>query len=173
MGKRANITAPYQAFESSGHIYDGHHKYIDMQGKLRADSMIGVTTSMIFHPAWLDLTPHQRCLYLAAKYQYKSAADRPRDNNSDPKYKGISGKNYVYLNERLIDQFAIYSKKNHTTLYKDIKVLVEHGFIVPVEREHNQRTIYQLSDEWQNYKAGFKYIEVNTHKHQYDWVLTE
>lgn len=172
MGKRANITAPYQAFESSGSIYEGHHKYIDIQGRMRADSMIGVTTSMLFHPAWLDLSPQQRCLYWAAKYQYKSAADRPGQHNDNPKYKGNAGKTYIYLNEKIVDQFKIYGK-GHKALYKDTKALIEHGFIVPVEREHNQRTIYQLISEWQNYKAGFKYIEVNTHKHQYDWVLTE
>ena len=98
------------------------------------------------------------------------APDRPCQHHDKEEYKGREGKRYIYLNEHLVEQFNIYAKGNHKTLYKDIKALIEHGFIVPIEQENNQRWIYKLSDEWKNYTAHSKFQETNPNKHTYEWV---
>lgn len=161
----------YEPFESDGYIKNGHHKFVDSKGNERTEYNIGITTSMMFHPAYLDLTPYQRELYRVAKYQYrKGNFESPSKYHDNEEYKGDKGRIYIYLNEHLVEQFRIYAPGNHKTLYKDIKALIEHGFIIPYEQENNQRWIYKLIDEWKNYTAHAKYQETNPNKHTYEWV---
>lgn len=164
----------YESFETTGYLENKHHYFEDMNGNRRSDSKIGITTSMMLHPAYLDLTAQQRNLYLIAKYQYHNAPDMPCKHNENDLYKGRTGKRYIYLNRKLAEVFHVYSDgKNNKSFYRDITALVEHGFIVPIERENNQRTIYLLSDEWKNYIPGMKYTEINKNLHRWEWVRVE
>lgn len=168
MRKNNSLAKNYESFETTGYISNGHHYFDDINGNRRADSMIGVTTSMLLHPAFLDLSNTQKMLYMVAKYQYRNAPDRPCDHNDNEEYKNRA---YIYLNMKLVtDVFGIYASKNKATFYRDIRALTEHGFIVPVERENNQRTIYKLSDAWREYTPGTKYTEINTFNHRWEWV---
>ena len=171
MGKTNKVTA-YESFETRGYIKDNHHYFDDMQGNRRADSKIGITTSMMLSPAFLELTPQQRFLYMIAKYQYYNAPDKPCDHSDSDIYKGKAGKQYIYLNIKLTEVFNVYGKNNRG-FYKDIKALVSHGFLKPIERENNQRTIYQLSSEWANYEPGMCFMETNPHQHRWEWVRQE
>lgn len=174
MSKTAYKPNAYEDFETTGYVQDKHHYFVDINGNKRSDSMIGITTSMFVHPAFLDLTNTQKMLYITAKYQYRNAPDRPCDHNDNDLYKGKDGKQYIYLNLKLATEvFRIYGEKNKATFYKDIKALIAHGFIVPVQRENNQRTIYKLSEEWKHYEPGTEYQEINTNTHRWEWVRCE
>lgn len=164
----------YENFESSGYIAENKHYYNDISGKRRSESMIGITTSMMLSPAWRELNEQQKCLYMVAKYQYHSAPDRPCNNSDNEKYKGSQGKKYIYLNIKLAGVHGIYSNgKNNKGYYAGIKALVEHGFLKPIEKENNQRTIYELIDEWTRYEPGTKFMETNTKQHRWEWVRIE
>lgn len=182
MGKKQRIKytlEPYKDFESNGYIakvknkhgnYEEKHVFISaISGIQRIDSMAGLTMSMLSHPAFKDLKPRQRLLYLYAKSQYQGMADREDFNKTYQEYAGK--KEYIYLNHKLlIDVFEMYTKHTAREMYKDIKVLVEHGFLVPVCKEKNQRTIYKLIGEWQSWTPHKKYIERPGKPFQYEWV---
>lgn len=159
---------PYENFESSGHIgivKDEHGRDVEAHifvpvtsDTTRVDSMVGITMCMLSHPAFKDLKPRQRLLYLYAKAQYKGMVDRNDFEKAYPQYKGH--KEYVYLNSyQMINVFEMYTKHTARELYKDITVLTEHGFLVPVGYdEKSQRIIYKLIGEWQNWEPHKKYV---------------
>ena len=161
MGKKQQgyEAKPYANFESYGYIKDGQHWFTPILGSNdRKDSVAGITMCMLSHPAFLDLKPRQRLLYLYAKAQFKAMAERNDFNDKYPQYKGHP--EYIYLNHKLmIDVFEMYSKHSARELYSDIKILTEHGFIVPVGYdEESQRIIYKLIAEWQNWEPHKKYV---------------
>ncbi len=150
---------PYEPFESYGYIKDGQHYFFPiLSNRERKDSVAGVTMCMLSHPAFKDLKPRQRLLYLYAKAQYKQMAERKEFEEKYPQYKGHP--EYIYLNNKLmVDVFEMYSKHTVRELYSDIKVLTEHGFIVPVGYdEESQRIIYKLIAEWQEWNPHKKYV---------------
>lgn len=157
--RKGYVVKPYMDFESYGYIKDGKHYFTPVLGeKDRIDSVVGITMCMLSHPAYKDLKMRQRQLYLYAKAQYKGMVDRQSFEKAHPEYKGHP--EYIYLNYKLlIDVFEAYSNSNRAEMYRDITVLVEHGFIVPVKRENNQRTIYKLIPEWQNWTPHKKYVQ--------------
>lgn len=161
------VVKPYKDFESYGFIKDGKHYFTPVfGGNDRIDSVAGITMCMLSHPAYKDLKPRQRQLYLYAKAQYKGMVDRKKFEEDHPEYKGHP--EYIYLNYKLlVDVFEAYSKNNRAEMYRDIAVLVEHGFLEPVIRENNQRTIYKLISEWQSWTPHKKYLKRET---KYEWV---
>lgn len=162
---------PYKDFESYGYIgADGKHWFTPiMGGNDRKDSVAGITMCMLSHPAFKDLKPRQRLLYLYCKAQYKGMVDRTEFEKNYPQYKGKP--EYIYLNHKLmIDVFEMYSKHTAREMYKDIKELTAHGFLVPVCSEKNQRIIYKLVSEWQSWTPHRKYAERPGKPFQYEWV---
>lgn len=170
MGRNNTYKAKeYESFLTTGYVENNHHYFKDLNGNRRADSVLGVTTSMFMHPAYMELSGSQIRLYQLALYQFHNAPDRPSDNSDSEKYKGNNGKRYIYLNELLaIGVFKMYG--SNTTFRKDLKALEEHGFLIPVERQSHQRIIYELSTAWKEYVPGMIYKETNTNSHRWEWV---
>lgn len=161
MGKKhQNYEAkPYANFESYGYIKGGTHYFKPVFGDTeRKDSTAAITMCMLSHPSFKDLKARQRLLYLYAKAQYRGMVDRTEFEEAYPQFKGHP--EYIYLNNKLlIDVFEMYSKHSARELYNDIKVLTEHGFMVPVGYdEPTQRIIYKLIPEWQNWQPHKKYM---------------
>lgn len=157
--KQQNYEAkPYANFESYGYIKNGKHYFMPILGDTeRVDSPITLTMAMLSHPAFKDLTPKQRLLYMYAKSQYKAMVDRTKFEEDYPQFKGKP--EYIYLNHKLmIDVFEMYPKSSARLLYKDITALTEHGFLQPVLDESNQRKVYKLIAEWQNWQPHLKYL---------------
>lgn len=170
---------PYESFESNGYVgivEDKHGKKVEKHlfipatsDEPRVDSMVGITMCMLSHPAFKDLKPRVRMLYICAKSQYYGMAERDSFNKNYSEYAGK--KEYIYLNDKLLtDVLKMYSKGARGRMYGDIATLVEHGFLVPVCSEKNQRTIYKLSDEWTNWTPHKKYVERPGKPFQYEWV---
>ena len=159
----------YDDFLTTGYVESNHHYFKDLNGNRRADSMIGICTSMFVHPAYMELSGNQKALYQLALYQFWNAPDRPCNNSENEKYKGNNGKRYIYLNEYLaVDVFKMYG--SNTTFRKDLKALEEHGFLIPIERLGHQRKIYELSNAWKDFVPGMIYKETNTNSNRWEWV---
>lgn len=143
---------PYIPFESLSN--NREHKYLH-NGKQQTDTTTNLCYSMITSPAFKDLSAKQRMLYVYAKAQYYGARSRPRDDFKDiEEYQKDGGRKYFYLNHFLLsDVFALYPKSNSRDLYKDIKALVEHGFIEQVSngKANQKRSIYTYSDKWKEW----------------------
>lgn len=172
------ILKPYEPFESNGYIgivKDKHgkdkeaHIFVPATSdETRVDSMVGITMCMLSHPAFQDLKPRIRMLYIYAKAQYNGMVDREQFNK-DYKDTNMAGhKEYIYLNDKLLTEvFKVYGKGSRGLMYSDIAILVEHGFLEPIIREKNQRTIYKLSSEWLNWQPHRKYVLQGK---KYEWV---
>lgn len=92
------------------------------------------------HPAMLSLKPRAFRLYVYMKLQYKG-----KETKSNPNGK----KEQFYCNWKMMSKdYPLYNNKN--SLYSDIKVLIEQGFIECVERNKNTRdkNVYAFSDKW-------------------------
>lgn len=162
----------YDSFLTTGYVENNHHYFMDINGNRRADSQIGITTSMFVHPAYMDLSSKDKAVYQLALYQYRNAPYKPSDKRDDEKYKGKSGKRYIFLNENLaVNVFRVC--KSNATLRKCLKSLAEHGFLIPVERPNHQEYIYELSSAWKEYAPGMIYQETNTNKHTWEWVRVQ
>ena len=114
---------------------------------------------MLISDAWQDLTSRQRDVYLAAKMQFFGARSRPANDYPElEELQGYKGKECFYLNHRFLTKvYRIYPESNRRDLYKDIKALIEHGFIEEVihgdaKGGNYHRSIYKYSDKWQEWE---------------------
>jgi len=167
---------PYKSFESpTDHIKDNKH-YFWYHDTERINSCCTVSMELMSHPTFLDLTPSQRALYFYAKLQYYGAVDRVASHYDE--FQNEHAKEYFYLNNLLIkDVYKLY--RTNKTMYKDIEALIHHGFIIAVQTENHQRTIYRFSDEWANWRQGMIYEGTRKYKDTdsgrveiftYEWV---
>lgn len=148
-----NKQQPYMPFESLSN--NREHKYMS-NGKQYTDTTANVCYSMLISPAFKDLTPRQRMLYIYAKTQYFGAKSRPKSDYPDiEEYKTDNGRKYFYLNHFLLSNvFGLYPKSNTRDLYADTNKLIEHGFIKQVSngKINQKRSIYTYSDEWKEWE---------------------
>ena len=144
----------YMPFESLSTNKD--HKFIS-NGKEQTDTTTNICYSMLISPAFMDLSARQRMLYIYAKSQYFGARSRPKNDYKDiEEYQKDGGRKYFYLNHYLLSEvYGLYPKSNTRDLYKDINVLIEHGFIEQVSngRANQKRSIYKYSEKWKLWKA--------------------
>ena len=167
---------PYLSFESpTDYIVDNKHHF-NYNGSSRINSQCTLTMELMSSPAYLDLTPRQKVLYSYAKLQYYGAVDKVCSRY--PEFQNAHAKEYFYLNSNLLrNVYHLYN--SNTTMYKDLDELVKHGFIVKVQTENHQRTIYRYSAEWINWQPGMIYEGVRKYKdtdqgrievfEQYEW----
>ena len=95
---------------------------------------------MLDSNAFKQLKPRQRALYLYMKAQY---------NGKETKNNPNSNKNQFYFNWALASKkYKLYTSKD--TFYKDIKKLIECGFIVCSQNNRNlrEKNVYAFSDKW-------------------------
>jgi hypothetical protein len=109
-----------------------------------SDVSANIYQSMMESDAFASLSAPQVRLYLFCKLQYYSQKTKPNDDNT-----------CFYFNQsKWKSQYKLYS--NNNSFYKDMRALIEKGFIKKIESGKNTRTrsIYQFSNEWQNYKQS-------------------
>lgn len=144
----------YLSFESPTDFIKDNKHYFWYKDKERVNSPCTLTMELMSSPAFIDLTPSQRILYSYAKLQYWGATNRPCAKYEE--FQNEHAKEYFYLNNNLIiNVYKLY--KTNATMYKDIKELVNHGFIIPIQTENHRMTIYRYSDEWHNWQPGLIY----------------
>ena len=167
---------PYLSFESPTDFIKENKHHFWYNGTERVNSSCTVSMELMSHPAFLDLTPSQRALYFYAKLQYYGAVDKVAARYEE--FQNEHAKEYFYLNSNLIQNvYKLY--KTNATMYKDIQELIHHGFIIKVQTENHQRTIYRFSSEWANWSQGMIYEGKSKYKDteygrvevfEYEWV---
>ncbi len=106
------------------------------------DPYVGLYFSMTHSPAWLDLTGNQRDLYRVCKEQYK----QKRPAKRYPDHKPFDRDEVFSLSWYRVKEAV---PQGETTFYKDLKALVDHGFIrVLSQGGYKRETVYELSDQW-------------------------
>ncbi len=103
-------------------------------------AFVRIHYSLLESSAFKSLKPRQRTLYLYMKAQYKGKVTKNTPNQQKAQFKfnwALASKHY-----------CLYTNKD--TFYKDIKALIEAGFIVCVENNKNLRqcSVYQFSHKW-------------------------
>lgn len=166
MSRRKYKIQDFYPFEGKSKVKtcsDGkeRHRFLD-NGKEQTDTTTLLTYSMLTSEAYKDLTPRQKQLYVIAKSQFYGARSRPcRDFPDIKEFQEYKGQKYFYLNHVLVsDIFGLYPKSNHRDLYKDVKALIDHGFIEQYSGSGNvgsgnhMRSIYRYSEGWKDWKKG-------------------
>ncbi len=133
-----------QPFESMGDkfIYDE---------KIHADTSANIFESMLLSDAYTDLLARQQQLYTLCKAQWrgkrKPNKDYPDMNFSDECF---------YFNRAQVMKYKLYTEKSASNFYKDMGVLIAHGFIVCKAQGNlnGRKSIYEFSDKWQTWKQG-------------------
>ena len=100
---------------------------------------------MLMSENFRKLSDRQVRLYLYCKAQYYADKHKPI-----PKLTGISENHYFTMNRnKWLNLYQIYNNDNGQ-FNKDIKALIDLGFIELVESGQHTRTvnIYKLSDKW-------------------------
>ena len=118
--------------------------------KVTRDTSANIYQSMQKHPAWMDLSPTQKVLYVACKAEYYGKRKHDLDSfgaeyrsdrsvftfNRSKWLKGIDG------------SYELYSNLN--SFYKDMDNLILHGFIdcVICGRSTRTKSLYRFSSRW-------------------------
>jgi len=115
------------------------------------DTSANIYESMLQSKAFKDLTTKQRELYVYAKGQRYGKKKPGKDYKDYPEFQGDE---LFYLNFGLVKAYGIYTEGNKGEFYKNIKALVEHGFIEVVSSgaKTHSKSIYRYSDRWQTWE---------------------
>lgn len=109
-----------------------------------SDVSANIYSSMLLSDAFMSLTGQQAKLYVYMKLQFYGQKIKPNDD-----------KTCLFFNQsKWKTQYKLYTNNNY--FYRDIKALIEKGFIKKIESGKNTRTrsIYQFSNDWQKWKPG-------------------
>lgn len=114
-----------------------------------SDTSANIYVSMLMSENWQKLTKNAQILYVYCKAQYYAEKQKPK-----PRYIILSEQEqrqcFTMNKSKWKDLYNIYSSDNGQ-FNKDIKQLIEYGFIELVESGWGTRTknIYMLSNKWQ------------------------
>ena len=107
---------------------------------------------MLHDPAWKDLKPGAKVLYLSCKDQWYHEKPAIPD---DPLT--------FYMNQaKWADEYNLYKRSNFKGFARDMEALISHGFITCVYDGAiaKKKSIYRFSDEWKRYgQPSFKVRE--------------
>jgi len=146
MGKRKEN--PPRAFESMG-----GKTFINPRGKNQTDTFARVYTSMLLSPAYQSLNFRQRHLYTCMKDQFFGKRKPCKDYEKQGLYQDNKDE-YFYFNWQLALDYGLYTPKSNSNFYKDVDVLIQHGFIEKVKsgQGHKTKNVYRYSDQWKKWK---------------------
>lgn len=111
------------------------------------DTSSNIYESMLQSEKFKDLALRQRMLYVYMKAQYYGKRKPGKDF---PEIESLQKDEMFYFTLNMAEEYKIYSKSNSAQFYKDIKVLVEHGFIKKVVSGRNTKSknIYEFAGDW-------------------------
>lgn len=107
-------------FESKG------EKFIDENGKLRADTSANIYESLLLSDSFRDLSDRQKMLYIVAKSQYYGHRKPEKDY---PEIELFQGADVFYLNWNAVKRYGLYKDSMHSNFYRDMAALIEHGLL--------------------------------------------
>lgn len=133
MGKRKTPYRP-KSFESTG---------------AGGDTSANIYMSMLLSDSWKALSKNAMILYVYCKEQLYAEKRKP---NPNPELKHLTEQEqarcFTMNRAKREDLYGLYSNSNQ--FYKDMKLLIKHGFVELIESGRTTRTknIYMLSDKW-------------------------
>lgn len=129
---------PYESARPYGH---GHDRYIALY------------ESMYTSPAWKELKPRQKILYLYCRLQPWATKTPGKDY---PLCEAYQEPEVFYLNWAKVRCTGIYGLTNSMALYEDAKALCKVGLLECLfyGKPYRQKSVYRLSALWQKYKSG-------------------
>lgn len=115
---------------------------------------IRMYTSMTTSLAFLSLTGNQRALYMFCRFQEYNKENKPR--KVYPNLKLGNDFKLFFMNWDLVKTIGLYKSEN--TFYKDLKRLIELGFIecLYYGKPGGNKSIFAYSDKWQDVKGDKK-----------------
>lgn len=136
MSKRSKPYVP-KTFESTG---------------CSGDTSANIYMSMLMSNAWNNLSKNARVLYLYCKAQYYAEKRKPTTQTSNLQVQQ-SDRTYFTMNKsKWCELYGLYKEGNARNFTKDMKELIDNGFVELVENGRLTRTksVYKLSDKWQD-----------------------
>lgn len=111
------------------------------------DTSANIYESMLLSPAFMDLTPKQRLLYVYMKAQYYG---KKKPGKVHPEVKSLQREDLFYFPLSIAEKYKLYTRANKRQFYNDIKVIESHGFIKTVSsgKSTKSRSIYQFVNDW-------------------------
>lgn len=128
------------------------------------DVSANIYLSMLMSQAWHNLTLKQKELYLYCKAQYfgesKTESEHKTNNEIEKDVNANLQIRFTMNKSKWCEIYHLYSDGGQRHFYKDIKSLVDNGFIKVVESGKTSRTknIYEFSDKWRE-KGAYKHKE--------------
>lgn len=113
------------------------------------DSYASIYMSMLMSQSWQNLTKNQQLLYVYCKAQYYAEHNTPK-----PKIKKLSeiefSECFTMNKSKWCKLYHLYKDGNQNGFIRDMRALMENGFIEVVENGRTTRTksIYKFSDKW-------------------------
>lgn len=138
---------PLQSYEST--------KVIRRGGKTVNDSYARITDSLLLSEAFKDLKPHLQMLVIYMRNQDFGKRKPNRDySETSSVWEFVKDDRCFYFPWHTAKSYTDRYKNNSGRLYRDINVLIEHGFIELSLNGRNTRknNIYKFSDKWQQWK---------------------
>lgn len=116
---------------------------------ISSDTSANIYMSMLMSENWQKLTKNQQILYVYCKAQYYAEKRKPK-----PQIAQLNDEELVLCftmnKSKWCSLYHIYKDGNQNGFIKDMKALIDYGFIELVENGKNTRTksIYKLSNKW-------------------------
>ena len=107
------------------------------------------TDSLLKSPAFQDLSNKQKVLYVTCLSQMYGKRKPCRDY---PDVKEFQRPEVFYFNKAIAVSYGLYSDKD-TSLYKDMNVLISHGFIEKLldGKVTYKKNVYCFSAKWKTW----------------------
>ena len=99
---------------------------------------------MLLSDAWQDLTAQQQALYVVCKAQLYAEKKKPVENDE---------LSFTMNRHKFVEVYKLYSDGNKAGFYRDMRSLINHGFIVCVlsGRITREKSIYRFSSAWRRW----------------------
>ncbi len=145
MGRKKEYKA--KSFESR----NAGNSFVNHKGKKQADTTANIYESMLQSKAFKALTLKQQVLYLYCKAQYYGKRKPKKDYEKQGLYQDDS---YFYFNWQLALDYDLYTEKSHSRFYKDMKALMQNGFIELAKsgKGHKEKNVYKFTDKWTEFE---------------------
>lgn len=151
MAKRKKEIYKPRAFESEPTFLPQNEK-----GKHNTDTSANIYISMLQSQAWHNLTYKQKELYLYCKAQQfgetKKKSEHLTEYEKENKIDVDLSKRFTMNKSKWFNIYGLYTKNSQRHFYKDIKALIDNGFVIAVEKGQITRTknIYEYTDKWRS-----------------------
>lgn len=115
-----------------------------------SDTSANIYMSMLMSNSWKNLTKNQQILYIYCKAQYYAEKRKPKPHITQLNDEDLA-QCFTMSKSKWCTLYGIYKDGNQNGFIKDIKALINNGFIDLIENGKNTRTksIYKLSSRWQ------------------------